>query len=68
MLPVFPFLQKKGNVEEDEMYRVFNMGIGMVVVVSPEYTDQIMDELKSTGETVYKIGKIIEGEKKVLFS
>jgi phosphoribosylformylglycinamidine cyclo-ligase len=68
MLPVFPFLQKKGNVEEEEMYRVFNMGIGMVVVVSPEYTDQIIDELKSTGETAYKIGKIIEGEKKVLFS
>lgn len=68
MLPIFPFMQEKGNVDESEMYRIFNMGIGMVAVVSTEYTDQIIDELKSSGEKVYKIGKIIEGEKKVLFS
>jgi phosphoribosylformylglycinamidine cyclo-ligase len=67
MLPIFPFMQEKGNVAEMEMYRVFNMGIGMVIVVSAEYTEQIMDELKASGETVYKIGQIVEGEKKVVF-
>jgi len=67
MLPIFPFMQEKGNVAEMEMYRVFNMGIGMVIVVSADYTEQIMDELKASGETVHKIGQIVEGEKKVVF-
>jgi phosphoribosylformylglycinamidine cyclo-ligase len=61
-------MQEKGNVAEEEMFRVFNMGIGMVIVINPEYTDKIIDELNLCGEKVYKIGKIIEGEKKVLFS
>jgi phosphoribosylformylglycinamidine cyclo-ligase len=67
MLPIFPFMQEKGNVAEEEMFRVFNMGIGMVIVINPEYTDKIIDELNLCGEKVYKIGKIIEGEKNLLF-
>lgn len=66
MLPIFPFLQKKGNVAEDEMYRVFNMGIGMVLVVSSDYSEQIVSELESLGETVYNIGKIADGDKTVI--
>jgi phosphoribosylformylglycinamidine cyclo-ligase len=66
VLPIFPFLQKKGNVAEDEMYRVFNMGIGMVVVVSADHADQIASELRASGETVYGIGEIAEGNKKVV--
>jgi len=67
MLPVFPFLQEKGGVAEDEMYRVFNMGIGMAVVVSAECADQIAGDLKSLGETVYSIGEIAEGDKTVVW-
>jgi len=67
MLPIFPFMQDKGNVADMEMYRVFNMGIGMVIVVSADFTDQVIDELKASGETVYKIGQIVEGDKKVVF-
>ena len=67
MLPVFPFLQEKGNVTEDEMYRVFNMGIGMVLVVSADHAHEIANELRGAGETVYAIGKIVEGGKKVIF-
>jgi len=66
VLPIFPFMQKKGNVAEDEMYRVFNMGIGMVVVVSADHAHQIVNELKSSGETVYTIGEIAEGSKKIV--
>ncbi len=68
ILPVFGFLQKKGNVEESEMFRVFNMGIGMVIVVSPESADTIVNELELAEERVYKIGCIIEGNKKVVFN
>jgi len=68
ILPVFPLLQEKGNVAESEMYRVFNMGIGMVVVGSADCTHIIMDELKASGETVYNIGKIVEGNKTVIMT
>lgn len=65
---VFNFLQQKGPVAEEEMYRVFNMGIGYVLVVAPEYADQIANTLKDEGEQVYKIGKIVEGTGKVILN
>jgi phosphoribosylformylglycinamidine cyclo-ligase len=65
MPAVFPFLQEKGNVAEDEMYRVFNMGIGMVIVVSADHAQDVMNELEASGETVYTIGKIVEGDRTV---
>ncbi|MFC1715082.1 phosphoribosylformylglycinamidine cyclo-ligase [Candidatus Poribacteria bacterium] len=67
VLPIFPFLQEKGNVAENEMYRVFNMGIGMVVVVSADHADQVINELESSGEIVYIIGEVVEGDRKVVF-
>ena len=66
MLPVFPFLQERGNVAEDEMYRVFNMGIGMVLVVLANHADQIANELEAAGETVYLMGEIAEGDRRVI--
>ena len=45
MPPVFPWLQKLGEVDDDEMYRVFNMGIGLVLVVSPYYAESIQQQL-----------------------
>lgn len=68
ILPVFKFLQQKGNVEESEMFRVFNMGIGMAIVVSPEDADLITSDLELAGEKVYKIGCIVEGDKRVVFN
>jgi phosphoribosylformylglycinamidine cyclo-ligase len=64
--PIFKFLQKKGPVEEKEMYRVFNMGIGYVLIVAKDFADSIMEKLTMSGETVYKIGKIAPGENRVL--
>ena len=65
MLPIFPFLQEEGDVEEWEMYRVFNMGIGLVLVVSPNQHDVAIDILKEAGETPFQIGEIVSGERGV---
>jgi phosphoribosylformylglycinamidine cyclo-ligase len=64
---IFTFLQKKGPVEEDEMYRVFNMGIGYVLIVAEDFADSITEKLVSYGEKVYKIGRITAGKGEVVF-
>jgi len=63
--PVFAFLQEQGDIELNEMYRAFNMGIGFVIVATASEADKIMDELKKSGESAAKIGQIKEGEVKV---
>jgi phosphoribosylformylglycinamidine cyclo-ligase len=63
---VFSFLQKKGPVEETEMFRVFNMGIGYVLIVAPDFANSITKKLKRYGEKVYKIGTITAGSGKVI--
>jgi phosphoribosylformylglycinamidine cyclo-ligase len=65
-LPIFTWLQDKGPVEEEEMYRVFNMGIGFVLIVAADFADSIMEQLSRAGETVYKIGRIAGGTRKVV--
>ncbi len=56
--PLFQWLQEEGNVADDEMYRVFNCGIGMVVIVAAQDADQATDGLAASGETVYRLGRI----------
>ena len=63
--PIFPFLQASGNVEEIEMYRVFNMGIGMVVVLSPDAVDAGLASLNASGESTFHIGEVVSGDKGV---
>ena len=63
---VFSFLQKAGPVEESEMFRVFNMGIGYVLIVAPDFANSIAKKLKRYGEKVYKIGTITVGTGKVI--
>ena len=60
---IFPFLQAKGDVEEEEMYRVFNMGVGMVVVLSPDDVDAALSSLSASGESAYLIGEVVAGER-----
>lgn len=55
---LFDWMQAEGNVAENEMHRVFNCGIGLVIVVSAAEADAAMAELKAQGEAVYCIGKI----------
>jgi len=58
---VFGWLQRAGNIAEDEMHRVFNCGIGMVVVVAPGDVKRAMQQLRASGETVHAIGTIEKG-------
>ncbi|MEC8919094.1 MAG: phosphoribosylformylglycinamidine cyclo-ligase [Pseudomonadota bacterium] len=56
---VFDWLKQQGNVEEREMYRVLNCGIGMVVVVPADQSDQAIAHLETAGETVHRLGEIV---------
>ena len=58
--PVFAWLQQHGQVDDDEMARTFNCGIGMVVIVTPDNADAAMKLLRDAGETVFRIGSIRE--------
>jgi phosphoribosylformylglycinamidine cyclo-ligase len=58
MPPLFRWLQQQGNVADHEMARVFNCGIGMVVVVAPEHAENALHSLRAAGETVWRIGEI----------
>jgi phosphoribosylformylglycinamidine cyclo-ligase len=58
MPPLFTWLQQHGNVADAEMHRVFNCGIGMVVIVSKENAAAAMAQLKGAGEQVWQIGEI----------
>lgn len=55
---IFDVIQQSGHVEQDEMYRVFNMGIGMVVIVAPEDVDRVLAHTKNLGESAYVIGEV----------
>ncbi len=58
MPPLFQWLQREGGVADAEMHRVFNCGIGMVVVVAAEHADTAVRALSGAGETVFRIGRI----------
>jgi phosphoribosylformylglycinamidine cyclo-ligase len=58
---IFEWLKRAGNVAEDEMHRVFNCGIGMILVVAPGDARRAIDNLRAAGETVYEIGAIEKG-------
>lgn len=55
---IFDWLQEKGNIDEHEMYRVFNNGIGLAVIVAKEDAEKAMDAFRTAGETPYVIGGI----------
>jgi phosphoribosylformylglycinamidine cyclo-ligase len=59
--PLFRLIQKLGEVSEEEMFRVFNMGIGMVVIVPAEAAAIVTAQLTSAGETVFRLGETIGG-------
>ncbi len=58
---IFRFLQKHGNVATQEMYRVFNMGIGYTVIVRPAFADSVIEKLTKSGERAFRIGEIVKG-------
>jgi len=56
--PIFNIIRKMGNVDDEEMYRVFNMGIGMMVIASEKETSEIIERLEKLGEKAFSIGFI----------
>jgi len=65
--PVFEVIQKLGKIDDDEMYRVFNMGIGMVLIVSPFVANAVMRRLRKIGLAAYLIGEVTAGEHAITF-
>ena len=63
MPDLFTWLQQNGGVEDQEMYRVFNCGIGMVLVVSAAAADAVAGTLSSQGEQVFRLGEIAARER-----
>jgi phosphoribosylformylglycinamidine cyclo-ligase len=64
---VFRLIQREGDVEEDEMFRAFNMGVGMTAAVPAEQADPLVAELNTAGEKAWVLGDVVTGERKVAF-
>lgn len=57
---IFDFIRQKGKIENQEMYNVFNMGIGFVMAVDPKDVQKVQDALQAIGETSYVIGEVTD--------
>jgi phosphoribosylformylglycinamidine cyclo-ligase len=70
VLPVFKWLAAAGGIAEPEMLRTFNCGIGMIAVVAPQDANAVMNALAGAGETVVKLGDVVEatGEERVTYT
>ena len=63
--PIFALLARLGNVPEREMFNVYNMGVGMTVIVAPEDADRALAALKAAGEDAYVCGAVARSEKRM---
>ena len=62
MLPIFQMIQAKGGVPEAELYQVFNMGVGMTVIVSGDKADAALKWIRAQGQTAWLIGDVVRGK------
>jgi phosphoribosylformylglycinamidine cyclo-ligase len=67
-LPIFEHMQKLGNVPQDEMLRTFNMGLGMLLVVPSKKFKKAQSVLERVGEKAYTVGRIVKGDRKVMYT
>mgnify|MGYP001205034952 FL=1 len=67
VLPIFELIKRWGDIEDMEMFNTFNMGIGMVLVCSPQEADGVINQLKSDGYPSYAIGRVVKGTGGVVF-
>ncbi len=63
--PLFQLIQQRGNIAPEEMYRVFNMGIGLIAIVAPENVKEIQ---ASIPEETFVIGQLVQGNKRVILT
>lgn len=68
VLPIFKLMQEIGNVTDVEMYRTFNMGVGMVIVCSASHASAVKSHLQERGEQCYEIGRVVAGNREVVIS
>jgi phosphoribosylformylglycinamidine cyclo-ligase len=67
VLPEFPWMQRLGRIPEDDLYRTFNMGVGMVVVACEERAEEIETHLDGMKEPHFRIGSVVEGDGRVRY-
>lgn len=67
-LPIFEHLRELGAVPKDEMLRTFNMGLGMLLVINPKKFKKAQTLLERVGEKFYNVGRIVKGERKVMYT
>lgn len=65
LLPIFQTILAKSGVPEEELYQVFNMGIGMTLIVSPDRADAILGQIQKSGFKAWTIGSVFRGEHRV---
>ena len=63
---IFEMLQSEGGVEREEMFHVFNMGVGYVLIVRPSFADSILKTLKRSGEKAWLLGEMVKGSGRVV--
>jgi phosphoribosylformylglycinamidine cyclo-ligase len=68
VLPVFEAIGREGRVPAEDMYRTFNMGIGVVVIAAPAEAERIEAHLAGAGEKSWRIGEIIQGARAVAWA
>jgi phosphoribosylformylglycinamidine cyclo-ligase len=68
VLPLFEHLRELGNVPQEEMLRTFNMGLGMLLVVPSAKFKKVQTVLERVGEKAFTIGRIVKGERKVIYN
>jgi len=66
VLPIFELMQRIGNIEEAEMFRTFNMGIGMVVVCAQSDAGRITTQVRERGFNSFEIGRVNNGPRNVV--
>jgi phosphoribosylformylglycinamidine cyclo-ligase len=65
--PVFEWLRRAGDVPEDDMFRTFNMGVGLILVCTPTLVDAILEDLRVRHESPFVLGEIIRGNRDVQY-
>ena len=68
VLPIFEHLQQLGNVSQEEMLRTFNMGLGMLLVIPADKFKKVQTVLDRAGEKSFTVGRIVKGDRKVMYS
>ena len=63
--PIFSMLQRMGSIPEHDMFNIYNMGVGMTMIVAKDDADKALAALKENGQDAYVIGEVVSGEEKV---